>query len=219
MKKCFVFGTIASILCLYNTSANATAITCPAGCFCLNEGEVHTLIQEDLCTDGVATKLNARTMDCDTMVLANTRVIPRRNCLNPNSSVPSNTVFIEDFSEFYWGDFGWYGYKNDRFFYDYRPAGNYAANAITDALVCPASYPNSDPGARSLQKCYKYDADGNKKYFKKRLVAPKPTPSSLTKTQAVSARSARAPKKIIYKEVIFDDIESTIDEEYEDFEM
>jgi len=213
MKKNFVFGTIASLLCLYNTSANAR--TCPTGCFCLNDGEVHTIIQEDLCTRGGAHRLNTKTMNCNEIyTYGDTTIIRDKLCMHC-----PNCLFVEDFSEIYVGDFGWYGYKNNQFLYGYHQAGTYATNAVTDALVCPSTYPNSDPGASTLTQCYKYDANGNKKYYKRLPHTPKPTPNTISSKKSVATRAAQTPKKIIYKEVIFDETDSTIDEDYDDFEM
>ena len=212
MKKYFVFGTIASALCLYNTGANAQI--CPAGCFCISGGSFipQENMQPNYYTE-VCSQVHASTPKPVPMNMAGCgRHLNAPQVLIAKDHNQNADYYFDEFSEFYDGGIGdFYGFINGVFTSCPLDGNNISS--------CPSKYPYSDTGANSLNQCYKYDENCNKKYFKKRPVVPKPTPSSATKSQAVSARTARAPKKIIYKEVIFDEMDGTIDEEYDDFEM
>lgn len=154
----FLFGIIALILCLCDAKA---ATPCPEGCFCLKDGQVHSRIQESLC-GGMAS--DAKTMHCDGKKYGITHIIPRRDCANYKADDP-DLIFAEDFSEIYYGDFGWYGFKNGQFLHGYSAAGVYANNEVVDALVCPETHPYSAKGSKALTDCFNYDERGNKIYY------------------------------------------------------
>ena len=213
-------------------------ITCPAGCFCMNGGVHADYIQQTLCNDfgkwTGAQKMNAQTMTCEIRPInGGGRLIPRRNCF---ADFSDGDIFIEDFSEFYLGDFGYYGYKNGKFTSFYSPAGIYS-NYVIDALVCPQGYPRSEPGAKAVTQCYTYKSDMNgnktKVYFKTGSgsgVGGTVTPAAPVKSvnnNVVTAspmkskaymRAAKMPKKLVYKEYIFDEAPANVDDVVENFD-
>lgn len=228
MKKSFIFGTIASVLCMCNADA---AITCPAGCFCLQGGMLGApFIQETLCNSfgeyTGATRYYAESMPCDMVFYYNGGMIaPRRDC----GYDPNGVGYVEDYSEFYRGHFGWYGFTKDthEFTWGYNLPGVYWNGGIVDALMCPETYPYSDPGAKSIKDCYRYDrssdptAKERKVHYGEFVVQPV-TPSSglqtapkkvgkiSDKTKKTSRSAIGEPKmvkKIVYEQIVEEDEE------------
>ena len=163
MKICRIsslclLGTMASFFCL-NTANAETPKPCPAGCFCLNNGQAKS-VQESLCTKAAS---DAKTLTCDGIKYGIKFIIPRRDC--PNIKDTNNTIFADDFSQLYVGQFGWYGIKDGQFLYGYHSVGTYHAQYVVEALLCPETYPNSEEGSNSLTDCFRYDASGNKIYY------------------------------------------------------
>ncbi|MBO4683313.1 MAG: hypothetical protein J5611_01905, partial [Alphaproteobacteria bacterium] len=108
--------------------------------------------------------------------------------------------------EFYGGTgFDFYGFRNGKFTTCPLDGRNISS--------CPEAYPYSDPGASKLTQCFKLE-NGVKKYFKIKLNSAPAAPA----TKKHSVRSATMPKKVVVKEIIFDESNSIIDEAFNDFE-
>lgn len=142
------FGIIASTLC--TTNAKASLVNCPSGCFCLNNGKYDTngQVNPDGCNAkgqllqscyGMGLMFYGGFVDC-----------------NHNTGA---TYYFDQFSEIYEGYYGFYGVINGNMIYMPR---DYMDQSVYD---CPASYPHSDSGAKTIYECYKYDSRGNKVYY------------------------------------------------------
>lgn len=217
MKKSLILGTIFTISCLVNVNAySAEQRTCPAGCFCISGGSF--IPQENLQPgyyERVCSQLHASTpnpfpmnmVGCGHHLEAPQVLIAKDHSQNAN-------YYFDEFSEFYDGGVGdFYGFRNGVFTSCPLDGKNISS--------CPSAYPYSEPGSDSVQKCFKYTANGVKIYYP----AVVPANHSFTSVKAapakkrVSARATQTPKKIVYKEIIFDESPNTIDDEFEDFEM
>ena len=142
------FGIIASTLC--TTNAKASLVNCPSGCFCLNNGKYDTngQVNPDGCNAkgqlmhtcyGLGLDFYGGVISC--------------------SHTMGGTYYFDQFSELYDDYFGYYGVLNGEMLYmtrDYRDQSVYG---------CPASYPHSDSGAKTVFECYKYGTRGVKVYY------------------------------------------------------
>ena len=156
-----LLGIIASALCTTNAKAQSP---CPAGCFCLGDGKYNTDNgQSDIefwCSGYSATAWNPE--GCVGTTYGNTSIVSSSSC-----SIPA-TYYLDQFSEFYDGRFGFYGFINNEFVYGYGRPSDFtpgASNSNYDVFQCPYTHPHSETGAKALTDCFKYDATGNKVYY------------------------------------------------------
>jgi len=158
-----VFLTSLSVLTVvFGGVCNASADgVCPPGCFCMNGGRtVFAQYQSttDLCASSSAILQNWS--GCVGGSYGDIWVTTNSSC---QLGVPASYYF-DEFSEFYEGLTGFYGFINNEFVYhNTRPNSN--SNVFYDFFLCPLSHPHSDSGASALTQCYKYDANGNKVYY------------------------------------------------------
>lgn len=159
MKKFWVLVGIG-ILCANNATASGP---CPEGCFCqTSDGKIPDKLRNNhsyLCGRPAHTIKN--TAYCDTFAGGITVAY------NSDSNCQAD-YYIDEFSEFYEGDFGAYGFKNGEFIYFHRSTGSYITDNSVQALnilICPYTHPHSASGSKALNECFKYDANGNKIYY------------------------------------------------------
>ena len=159
------FGILLSLAVLFPLGAHAQKEKCPAGCFCLNDGEYESMLgyEDELCNENHATLL---TLDPNVGMFfcSDTEILGTNMSL---SSFVSTHYYISDFSEFYKGIFGGYGFKDKEFIYI-----NSCRNTSIDGeskydyiFLCPYHFPHSAEGSKSLGDCFKYDINGNKIYY------------------------------------------------------
>lgn len=158
------FGILLSLMVLCPLGAYAQKEKCPAGCFCLNDGKFESLLsyEDEFCNEQHATLL---TLDPNTGVFfcSDTEILGTNM---EHSPFASTHYYISDFSEFYDGYFGGYGFKDKEFIYI-----NHCKNSSDDSLKhdyifqCPYHFPHSAEGSKSLGDCFKYDINGNKIYY------------------------------------------------------
>lgn len=186
MKKFLSFiAIIASVLC--GNNANAAQLTCPAGCFCLNNGKIdgerikvlygwqgdHYDVTEALVRVSTICQGPAQTFAATAQFSCNitgwyeiygstsTYLICDREKYShygPNNN-DQFSYYMDEFSEMYNGTFGIYGRKNNEVIY--FPNSVY----YSKMYQCPVSYPISDQGAKTITDCYTYDLNGNKLYY------------------------------------------------------
>ena len=156
------FGILLSLMVLFPLGAHAQKRKCPAGCFCLNDGEYEPLLAENvgdhICKDYHATLLtldpNGGTYFCTDTAILGTNIL---------SHSTSTHYYISDFSEFYNDFFGGYGFKDKEFIYINQC---YSSTKKYDYIFqCPYHFPHSAKGSKSLGDCFKYDINGNKIYY------------------------------------------------------
>ncbi len=141
-------GIIAGTLC--QTNANASLVNCPEGCFCLNNGKYDNSGQVN--TTGCNAKAQLL-QSCYGMGL-----IFYGGLIDCNHTQGA-TYYFDQFSEIYEGYYGFYGVLNGNMIYMPR---DYMDQSVYD---CPASYPHSDSGAKTVYECYKYGTHGTKIYY------------------------------------------------------
>ena len=125
---------IAFMLALGPAHAN----TCPAGCFCLNDGEVGTPIP----SSGVC----------------------RDEHPEPNYNQDGFSGGYDGIYGIYGFKDGEFVYENHR--RDYTDnQGNNHSDKYDYVFNCPKSHPHSADGSKGLTDCFKYDASGNKVYY------------------------------------------------------
>lgn len=162
MKICvrFLFGVIASVLCLCS-NAKAEIKPCPEGCFCLNGGNFNTEpgaynINEKDCKIPASKYWsggnNSGSISCGVLISDN-------HNYNPGGV----SYYMDDFSEFYKGKYGFYGFMKDNNEFIYN--GDCYGRA-ENIFQCPKPYPNSARGSKALTDCFKYDEKGQKDYYK-----------------------------------------------------
>ena len=161
-----LIGTIAGALC--QTNGYASLVNCPAGCFCLGDGKYNTdNDQGDIefwCGVYSATAWNPE--GCTGNTYGDIVIKSSSNCGGPA------TYYLDQFSEFYDGRFGFYGFIDNEFVYGYRKPSDFAPGASNnnyDIFQCPYTHPHSETGADALTDCFKYDANGNKIYYEIQL--------------------------------------------------
>ena len=142
-------GIIASALC--QNSANAALVNCPEGCFCLNNGKYDNSGQVN------PIGCNAKGQLMHTCYGLSLDFYGGMISCSHNMG---GTYYFDQFSELYDDYFGYYGILNGEMLYMTRDYGDQSV------FGCPASHPHSSAGAKSVIECYKYDNNGNKKYFK-----------------------------------------------------
>lgn len=155
----FLFGIIASVLCLCD--AGAETKPCPEGCFCLNGGNFNAEsgsyhINEKDCKIPASKYWSggnpAGRISCGVLISDN-------HNYNPGGV----SYYLDDFSEFYDGKYGFYGFMKDNNEFIYN--GDCYGRA-ENIFQCPASYPSSAKGSKSLTDCFKYNEKGQKEYYK-----------------------------------------------------
>lgn len=147
---------LVGVLCTYN--AKADSADCPAGCFCLGNGtETTTNIQSygSMCDDA-ASKAGAvpKGSGCVQATYGSVHM-HSRECTNV-PVIPD--YYFDDFSEYYSSNIGFYGFLNNEFLYFYSIQGLHM-------FTCPDTFPESDPGAKALTECFKYNPNGTKAYY------------------------------------------------------
>lgn len=162
----YLFGIIAAVLCLCD--AMAEDLICPEGCFCLNNGHSSQAGYGNYSYSSdtiIGNQWHSDHCGGHSSLITSTKN-PNYNKKYQNISVVSNRnsgitadYYVEEFSEFYESDLGFYGIINNQFVYGY-------ADSYYDMLPCPTSYPNSERGSSSLSQCFKYDVNGQKEYYK-----------------------------------------------------
>lgn len=154
MKKLFAFiGIIISTIC--NGNADQILYSCPAGCFCINDGKYDASygMHEDICTLSAQRK----PAYCET----GRAFYSYRNGLLgcPGNTSQAANYYMDEFTELYEGYYGFYGFiGNDLIL---MPSNE----NVQGRYQCPATHPMSAKGAKSLYNCFKYDANGNKVYY------------------------------------------------------
>ena len=161
---CFI-GIIASVLCL--CEANAKTKTCPAGCFCLNNGtyESNSNFSTSMCEEHSAFYVSSpERCFSDGALWYNHPSVQYIACTDTAKQTYGNLVshLFNEFSELYYGNLGAYGYINNEIVY--LPRDTETAKTVYN---CPETYPLSEAGAKSLYECFTYDDKGNKVYYKK----------------------------------------------------
>ena len=78
------------------------------------------------------------------------------------------TYYFDQFNELFKGITGMYGFIGENLILMPSTFEEFTGFAKEGIYQCPASYPNSASGAKSLLECYKYDEKGKKVYYKKR---------------------------------------------------
>ncbi len=151
MKKFLMF--VANIV-LISSSAIAAQSTCPAGCFCLNNGNFN-LSETDkrYCGIPATPKPHSAAFSvCHNWIAY--RDFPG----------PTPTYYAEDFSELYEGYFGAYGFINGNFIYINQCWTDVTENP-NGIFQCSLSHPSSDSGAKTIVECYRITANGQKEYY------------------------------------------------------
>lgn len=152
-----LMGIIASVFCMFD--ANAVIRPCPEGCFCLNSGQFedrsYTGYYDTNCHNSVGRPLWLCDSCSDTY---------GGTVISGNPADGTADYYYDEFSELYYGVYGFYGFINNEFVYGngYPNFSNYMHDSIFE---CPMSYPHSNVGAKALTDCFKYDVNGHKIYY------------------------------------------------------
>ena len=149
------FGGCVSVLCLCN--AWAETVSCPAGCFCVNEGKYNNSTGDNSQYCNEKARPISSSNQCESNVLNFDG--GRIDCVRNLSDKVEARYFLDEFSELYDGYFGLYGVIDGEIIYMPRD------NGMHNVYSCPVSYPMSASGAKSLKDCFKYDANGKKVYY------------------------------------------------------
>lgn len=158
------FLIFIGIIALTIPNANAGRVQCPEGCFCLNGGttDVDLTPYFNHCLEAAESLHSNHYAMCSFFVYQNTSVLKDSSC---STSYPTATYYTDQFSEIYKDNyFGFYGFKNGEFIYDYYPGSAYNVSVL-DLFSCPYTHPHSARGASKLADCFKYDSNGNKIYY------------------------------------------------------
>ena len=162
------FGILLSLAVLFPLGAHAQKKKCPAGCFCLNNGEYESRYEETRhCEMQPASNIPDHWESanyCDMVEIIND--------LSPliegkYHSMAGTYYHLSEFSEFYNGGLGGYGLKNGNFMYFNNCFFTDTNKATKFDLIfqCPQTFQYSDEGSKSLGDCFKYDINGNKIYY------------------------------------------------------
>ena len=158
-RKFLIFIGI-SVLTISN--ANAGQVSCPPGCFCLGDGTYNNELPnvEYFCSTYSATSRDPE--GCGGSIYGDIIVVSSSSC----APMPA-TYYLDQFSEYYEGRFGFYGFINGEFVYAYQQCNAYGSSCsgAYDIFQCPYTHPHSASGASKLADCFKYDANGNKVYY------------------------------------------------------
>lgn len=162
--KSILFCVIASVLSLCGESIADDSFLCPKDCFCLNNGRsaqsgykdansseiIGNIWYSGKCREhaGYVSDKSSYPKSYQNITVA----------LKPGGYGVKADYYVEDFSEFYESELGFYGIKDGEFIYGYK--ANYF-----DMLPCPVTHPNSERGSSSLSQCFKYNENGDKVYY------------------------------------------------------
>lgn len=203
---------------LCGNSAMAKQLTCPAGCFCLNNGKIDGErikqpygwvgngydVNEALNKVSTICQAPAQTFAATTQFACNvtgwyeiygstsTYLICDREKYShygPNNN-DHFSYYMDEFSEMYNGTFGVYGRKNNEIIY-------FPNSVYYDKMYqCPVSYPISDQGAKTITDCYTYDLNGNKLYYgtKQTILCPE---GKYLKANSTTCSNCQASKQQI----------------------
>ena len=171
----FLFGIILSILCFCDAkAANTLDLTealsepCPQGCFCLGNGKIDpesaeidkTICQQEHPNQGWNSESSGG------FSMGNIEFVTDRK-------YGLADYYLDDFSEYYIGVYGFYGFKNNEFIYANsgqtrnNKNGSYYEKQYKNVFNCPMLYPHSVSGSKGLTDCFRYDENGNKIYYTK----------------------------------------------------
>ncbi len=160
--------TFASNVYLYDMKAygNEEMAKCPSGCFCIYDGLYPTryLSAADVCKDYVAHPMSCNTKDEEFTFaygLGHGEGEAKLTCDRSKDEV----YYFDDFSELYEGMTGMYGFIGEDLIVMAGVSLGYGSMGESGIYVCPSSYPESDPGAKTLYECYTHDEKGNKVYY------------------------------------------------------
>ena len=167
------FGILLSLMTLYPLGAYAEKYKCPAGCFCLNDGEyelrgIYGTGEHGYCSESSATIFPSgwrNELYCEDVEIINDTSKGLTGISEPQLTTYYN---LSEFSEFYTGDLGGYGLKNGDFIYfnDCNLYDDARQLRKADSIFqCPYHFPHSAEGSKSLGDCFKYDTNGNKIYY------------------------------------------------------
>lgn len=150
-----VVGIAFFVLGLCN--ARAETVPCPAGCFCLNDGKYNNSTGDSslYCNEKAQPVLSSSSCESNVLNFDGGRI----DCVRNLSDNVEAKYFLDEFSELYEGFFGLYGVIDSEIIYMPRNGGSH------NMYSCPASYPVSAAGAKSLTDCFKYDANGKKVHY------------------------------------------------------
>lgn len=164
-KKFMVFaGIMIAMLCVKD--ANALTFQCPEGCFCLGDGEYNDQYGslryyiEPWCNSN--SSMSWDPTGCYLLTYGQIELVSNSSC------GLTGTYYGDQFSELYYGLFGFYGFLNNEFVYGYRPytvISGYVGQGNFDVLQCPYTHPHSEVGANKIADCFKYDVNGDKIYY------------------------------------------------------
>ena len=167
------FGILLSLAVLFPLGAHAQKEKCPAGCFCLNDGEYerrgfYALKEGPICSESSATIFPSNYINqfyCEVVEIINDTKEGLPGISKPNVDT---YYYLSEFSEFYTGSLGGYGLKNGDFLYFNACKLHDDAGQLRKAdsiFQCPYHFPHSAEGSKSLGDCFKYDINGNKIYY------------------------------------------------------
>lgn len=178
---------------------------CPAGCFCLDNGYYQGGDRYTHTCSNYSSQLvqrpeagNISTIYCSGS--------PEQVILSYDRAYQGD-YYYDDFSELYEGAFGSYGFikngnKDPQFVAivgcsDFVPTGEteHIITPYAKVFECPSSYPESEPGAKAVTECFKYDSNSNKIYFRKKISANKTNVVAQKKPSAVKANRS-APQMV-----------------------
>ena len=157
--------TFASNVYLYDMKAygNEEMAKCPSGCFCIYDGlyPARYLSTANICKDSVAHPMSCNTKD-EEFTFSYGVVKAKLTCDRSKDEV----YYFDDFSELYEGETGMYGFIGDDLIVMAGASESYGSPMGECGIyLCPSSYPESDPGAKTLYECYTHDEKGNKVYY------------------------------------------------------
>lgn len=155
--------------------ANAWMVNCPEGCFCLNNGKYNNSSYDYADVQDIYCATPSQLVQS----CFGSGWIFYGTDIGCNHSPGANYQF-EQFSELYQGFFGFYGVLHGQVIY-------MPFDPLTQSMYsCPANYPQSDPGAKSVYECYSYGPHGSKVYYS---IAPTSSTSASTGSTGGSGTS------------------------------
>lgn len=167
--KSFLVIVSTGLLCFTNVYGAGTKQNCVPGCFCVNNGQFSAEYDtKNICGYGSAYRVSC--WDSDTSHAFGTGNAKKAYdgivACSRNNPIQA-TYYFDDFNELFIGKTGMYGFIGEDLIVMpsiFKELSGFAKEGI---YQCPASYPNSASGAKSLLDCYKYDETGKKVYYKK----------------------------------------------------
>lgn len=167
----FLFIIIVSTGCLFNASVYGveTKKPCSPGCFCVNNGQISTKYDtKNICGYGNAYRVACFNSDMGHAfgTGGNGNAYDGLVVCSRNSPLQA-TYYFDEFNELFVGNTGMYGFIGENLIVMPSIHEEFNSFAKEGIYQCPASYPNSASGAKSLLDCYKYDDKGKKVYYKK----------------------------------------------------